>query len=304
MLELIETFRKELLQLALFADDTVRNYVSCLYKFVEYAEGELKIDPIQAHASHLRQWMTHLKQTDISYSRMIHHQSALKNFFSLLENLGVIDKNPTEALFAIPKVKSDRNQPIPKETAFKLLRSIDRTSWLGERNFMIISMLWALGLRREELTALKIRDFDPNYDPDNKIGLLIIHGKGKKQRALFVVDKLYDNLLNYLSQPQSPRQTYQPMFPTQAGNAISGHRVLMLLRQAAQKAGIKERVTPHVLRHSFATEMYQAKAELDAIQDMMGHDNIAETAIYIHVPDKLKQQALEQITINGKVSWP
>ena len=62
---------------------------------------------------------------------------------------------------------------------------------------MIISCLWALGLRRAELTSLKIKDFDPNYDPKHKIGLLIVHGKGRKQRALFIVDKLYDKLINY-----------------------------------------------------------------------------------------------------------
>ena len=308
---LIEQFIKELCEIALYADDTVANYISCIYKYVDFIQTQSKIDPIKSTPQHLKQWMTHLKKTGVGNSRLIHHKSALTGFFSFLIKINVIDNNPAEALFPIRKTKSHLNQPIDKDTAFKLLKAMDRSTWISERNFMIISCLYALGLRRAELANLKIKDFDPNFDPDNRIGLLTVHGKGRKQRALFVVDKLYDRLVAYLNRPVS--QTHlkkhcavknRPIFPSRDGAILTGDHILKIVRQAAEKAGVKQRITPHVLRHSFATEMYLAKTPLGDIEDMMGHETQAETALYIHVPDDLKKQALETISIEGEYSWP
>jgi len=308
---LIDQFRKELVEIALYADDTVANYVSCIYKYVEFAKSKFKIDPLKTAPNHLKQWMTQLKKTDVSNSRLNHHRSALKSFFTFLVKMKVMDNNPADGLFLIKKTKSNLNQPISKDTAFKLLKAMDRSKWIGERNFMIISCLYALGLRRAELANLRIKDFDPNFDPENKIGLLTVHGKGRKQRALFVVDKLYDNLVNYLNRPVS--QTHlkkhcavknRPIFPSREGAVLSGDHILKIVHQAAEKAGIKQRITPHVLRHSFATEMYLTNTPLGDIEDMMGHETNAETALYIHVPDDLKKQALETISIEGEFSWP
>jgi integrase/recombinase XerD len=255
--------------------------------------------------------VTHLKKTGVSNSRLTHHQSALKLFYTFLVKMEIMVHNPADGLFPIRRIKSNRNQPIHKNMAYTLLKSVERSSWLGERNFMIISCLWALGLRRRELIDLKIKDFKPDYDPQKGlvpakagIGLLIVNGKGNKQRALFVVDKLYDYLIDYLNHPTSPKQMDKPIFPTKQGRKISGDQVLKIVHQTAQKAGISQRITPHVLRHSFATEMYLAKTPLADIQDLMGHESEAETSIYIHVPEQMKRLALQQISIDGKFSWP
>ena len=307
---IIEQFRKQLCDIALYADDTVANYISCIYKFVDFIQTQFTIDPITSTPQHLKQWMMHLKKNDISNSRLSHHTSALTGFFTFLVNMEIIDNNPTDCLFPIRRTKSDLNQPIDTDTAYKLLKSTDRSTWIGQRNFMIISCLWTLGLRRAELTNVKVKDFDPNYDPKNKIGLLIIHGKGRKQRALFVVDTLYDNLVAYLARPVSPTHVKRrcalknrSIFPSKNGAPLSGDHILKIVRQAALKAGIEERITPHVLRHSFATEMYLQGVPLNNIQDIMGHETEAETALYIHVPEDLKKQALETIAIEGKFSW-
>jgi integrase/recombinase XerD len=307
----IEQYRKQLLELASYEERTTTIYISCIYKYVDFARSQLGIDPINTTPQHLKQWLIHLKKTNRGSSSLVQHTAALKGFFTFLMNMEIIDHNPTDCLFPIRRSTSDLNQPIDKDTAYQLLKSIDRTTWIGERNFMIISCLWALGLRRAELTNLKIKHFDPNYDPKNKIGLLIVPGKGRKQRALFVVDKLYDKLVNYLALPIPP--TYinkhcnlklRPIFPSKNGALLTGDHILKIVRQAAQKAGIEQRITPHVLRHSFATEMYLQHVPLNDIQDVMGHETLAETALYIHIPAKFKQQALEIIAIEGEFSWP
>ncbi len=308
---IIEQYRKQLLELAIYEERTASIYISCIYKYIDFAQSQLGIDPINTTPQHLKQWLIHLKTTHRGSSSLVQHTAALTSFFTFLINLAIIDHNPTDWLFPIRLSKSELNQPIDKDTAYQLLNSIDRSSWIGERNFMIISCLWALGLRRAELANLKIKDFDPNYDPKHNIGLLIVHGKGRKQRALFVVDKLYHHLGNYLARPVSPthvkkyrRVKHRPIFPSNNGALLSGNHILKIVSQAAQQAGIKQRITPHVLRHSFATEMYLQRIPLHHLQDVMGHYTEAETALYIHVPEQLKQQALEIITIEKQFSWP
>jgi len=193
--------------------------------------------------------------------------------------------------------------PVPKEIVETLLDTVDQSTWMGKRNYMIIAMLWTLGLRISELTGLSVGSFEPEHDPINKIGLLRVKGKNRKQRALFVVDKLYDNLIAYLSHPQSPKKKTDPLFPVESGKAISNDRVQKKIKEYCKEAGIKERITPHVLRHSFATEMYHAGVPLEAIQAMMGHDRKSETSAYIKVSDQFQEEALLQLTISGGVSW-
>lgn len=302
MHDLIEQFRKELLAIHTFKEDTVQNYISILYRYVDFANEHLEIDPLKSTARDLRDFID-TQRKDYSHSRLIHIRSALGHFFAFLVRTGLIPQNPAEALFPIRKQKSDRNQPISHQTAFKLLNAIDRTKWIGERNFIIISVFWALGLRLKELITLKVRDFEAGHDPENNIGLLRIHGKGDKQRALFVVDKLYAHLVGYLNHPESPKKKPEPLFPVQQNKSISTDRVQRMMKEYAASAGISERITPHVLRHSFATEMYHRGVPLYALQAMLGHENEAESAIYIHVSGELEKQALENITIEGKMSW-
>ena len=147
-----------------------------------------------------------------------------------------------------------------------------------------------------------MRSFETGHG--KRIGLLLVRGKNKKQRALFVADRLFDQLLRYIAHPKSPRGKLSPLFPADTKTtAISNNRVQRIVKDQARKAGIKANVTPRVLRHSFATEMYHNNVPLSAIQNMMGHDSIADTSIYIHVSDKLKQLALDSILISRSFSW-
>ena len=302
MNQIIERFRKELLELAVYKDKTVSNYIALLYLYFQYAQNILKINPIQSQTKHLRGWMEK-RQKHYSPSRMTHHRAALKHFFGFLVKIGINEDNPADALLPIRKKKSNLNQPLSNDIVMKLLRSIKREKWTDQRNFIMISILWALGLRLNELVTLKVGDFEPEHDPENKIGLLRVYGKGDKQRALFVVDKLYNNLINYLNHPQSPKIKSLPLFPSLTNTQISKDRVQRSLKEYAKKATITQRITPHVLRHSFATEMYKHGVPLYAIEAMLGHENKAETSIYIHVPDTLTKQALENIRIEEKCSW-
>ena len=303
MIGLIDDYRYELLKVSGFVEETIENYVSCMVMFHEWIRKEYQISPVNAQGSHLCEWIMELKERGLSFSRLEHHRSALRSFYAMLLKMKVVKKNIASALPRLRKRGISSVKPVSSKTVERLLDIVDQSTWIGKRNYMIISMLWALGLRISELTSLCVGSFDPGFDPENKIALLRVKGKNRKQRALFVVDKLYDNLIAYLSHQGSPKKKTSPLFPVESGKAISNDRVQKKLKEYCKEAGIKKRITPHVLRHCFATEMYHAGVPLEAIQAMMGHDRKSETSAYIKVSDPFKDEALARLTISGRVSW-
>jgi len=302
MHELIELYRKELAEVAEYKDNTVGIYVTSILRYFSYASEDMFIDPLKPGPGDLNAWMIHLKKTGTSLSRLQNYQIALKSFFTFVCKMGIIKEHPALELYPVRKDKSMLNQPVCTDSLFKLLNGFDLSSWIGLRDYTIISMLWAMGLRLNECLTLKVGDLDPDFNKKERTGLLKIKGKGRKERTLFVVDKLYDHLIRYLKHPDSPQRKTDFMFPTKVrtGKAVSQDRIRRMIKQAAREAGITGRITPHVLRHTFATDMYNRGVPADAISRILGHDSIEETSLYIHVSDKLKKKALEKISIRGR----
>jgi site-specific recombinase XerD len=301
MIALIDLYRKELLKVNGFSPSTVETYTLSIKAFCRFAKNELQTDPPNVSGPQLLKWILYLKNTGIGHSRIENHHYALKSFFAFLKRSGDIPLNPAEALPLLIIRRRQVTKPISTRHAFKLLDSFDLSTWHGLRNHTMVAVLWTLGLRTSELTGLKVKSFETGHG--RLIGLLRIRGKNKKQRALFVVDRLFDALIRYLNHPLSPHKKLAPLFPGQPNTALSNSRLQRIVKDQAKKAGIIAAVTPRVLRHSFATEMYHQNVPLDAIQCMMGHDSIADTSIYIHVSDKLKQLALDSILISRRFSW-
>ena len=298
---LIDEYNYELEKVSGFAERTVETYVSCIVMFSEWLGLKYQLSPVKAEGSHLCEWIERVKAKGLSFSRLEHHRSALRTFYGMLHKMKTVNRNIADAIPALIKRRTSKVKPVSESTVERLLEAVDTSTWTGKRNYMIISMLWALGLRISELTGLKVGSFEPYHE--NKTGLLRVRGKNRKQRALFVVDKLYDNLMEYLAYEESPKKKNAPLFPVESGKAISNSRVQKKIKEYCKEAGIEERITPHVLRHSFATEMYHAGVPLDAIQAMMGHDRKTETSVYIKVSDSFKEEALTLLTLNERVLW-
>jgi len=301
MIALIDLYGKELLKVNGFSPSTVETYLISIKAFCSFVKEELKMGLERIKGPHLIIWMRHLKHVGTGQTRMEHHHYALKSFFGFLQKSGHISKNPADVMPLMINRKRNRTHCIPASDAFLLLDSFDRNTWHGLRNYTMVSLLWALGLRTAELTGLAIGSFETGHG--KRIGLLRIRGKNKKQRALFVVDRLFDALIHYLAHPLSPKKKRAPLFPGQPDKPLSNSRLQRLVKDQAKSAGIKPDVTPRVLRHSFATELYHQNVPLSAIQAMMGHESTSETSIYVHVSDKLKQQALDAICISRRLSW-
>jgi site-specific recombinase XerD len=296
---ILSLFRRELEQLTMFSERTTTNYYTIACHFCDFLQKEHHTSLIDAKGFHLRQWMARQKKR-VSRSRQTHHRSTLVHLFGFMQKMGLRPDNPATVLYPIRKVKSDNIQPICTRDAIKLLTALDRSTLIGERNYVMASILWALGLRINELVTLKVRDFEADHDPSHETGLLRVHGKGNKDRALFVVDRLYRVMTSYLRQIEFSRGNEAPLFPTEKGTAVSRDRIQCAIRNAARCAGIKVRVTPHILRHSFATEMYEQGVPVHDIRAMLGHENLDETSIYVHVSGRLKKDALRTMRIHGR----
>lgn len=303
MAGLIDAYRYELKKVSGFAERTVETYISCILMFSEWLGLKHHVSPTKAEGSHLCEWIIKVKEKGVGYSRLEHHRSALRTFYGMLYKMKIVKRNIADAIPALIKRRSSKVMPVSESTVNRLLETVDQSTWTGKRNYMIILILWSLGLRISELTGLKVGSFEPYHDPENRTGLLRVRGKNKKQRALFVVDKLYDNLMDYLSHEKSPNRKTYPLFPVESGKAISNNRVQKKIKEYCREAGIEERITPHVLRHSFATEMYHAGVPLEAIQAMMGHDRKTETSVYIKVSDSFKEEALTLLTLSERALW-
>jgi site-specific recombinase XerD len=298
----VELFREELSEVACFKEKTVKLYVSIACDYADYAEKTMNINPVESTTGHINEWFSHLREKGKTNHFLKDCRASLGHFFSLLVKSGCLKENPAEFLAPVRIPKSELNKPISKQSAFALLHSFDRCTQMGMRNFTIVSFLYALGLRVNELLEIKTDDVRLDYDPRHRIGTLLVHGKGGKERTLFIVDGLYDTVVAYCGRKKAKKRTNSPFFPGRDAKNMRGDRVRQLINEAAATAGITERVTPHVLRHTFATEMYNRNVPIEAIKEMMGHASVRETSIYIHVSDELEAAVLEKISIREDAS--
>jgi integrase/recombinase XerD len=297
VIDYIRLFEKELLEVACFKEKTVKLYASIVRAYADYAEKTLRVRPAESQTCHVQQWFTYLREKGKSNHFLKDCKAALGHFFSVLVKSGCMKNNPAEHLAPVKIPKSTMNKPISRESAFALLGSFDRSSTTGMRDFTIVSFLYALGLRVNELLSIKAGDVRLDYDRRQRIGTLLVHGKGGKERTLFIVEGLYDTVVSYCSLKKTEKRTNLSFFTGPNGKPMRRDRVRQILKEAAVRAGVTERVAPHALRHTFATEMYDRKVPVEAIKEMMGHVSARETSIYIHISDKLSAEVLEMIGI-------
>ncbi|MBW2620356.1 MAG: site-specific integrase [Deltaproteobacteria bacterium] len=229
MIAIIDLYRKELLKVNGFAASTVETYTLSIKAFCRFAKNELQIDPVKVNGPKLLKWIQYLKNTGIGHSRIENHHYALKSFFAFLQKSGNIPSNPAEVLPLLITRRRQITKPISTQDAFKLLDSFDQSTWHGMRNYTMVSLLWALGLRTSELTGLKVRSFESGHG--KRIGLLRVRGKNKKQRALFVVDRLFDELIRYLSHPKAPNKKCAPLFQADTKTTAISNNRLSKIRQ-------------------------------------------------------------------------
>lgn len=255
----------EELQRRNFSSETIRGYLGAVERFARYFGKP----PDRLGPDHIRQWQAHLlHERKLAVGTVVNHVAALRFFFRrVLKRRLPMDSIP------YPKYSHHRTPRVlsPDEVA----RLIEAAGTLQAR--AILMALYSTGLRRTELVRLQVEDID-----SERMVIHIRKGKGGKDRDVPLCPRLLETLRQYWRW-KKPKRWLFPGQPRAEDKHLTGKAIWHVCQNAAQHAGIKKRVSPHMLRHSFATHLLEDGADLATIQVLLGHADLEATSIYLHL---------------------
>ncbi len=272
-----------------YSDNTRDAYVTDVSKLLN-ALAAADIDPTKATVDDLRTFMGDLHDLGIMPRSCARILSGIKNFYRYLRLEGIMETDPTELLES-PSVGSRLPSVLSLEEIDALIAAMEDTS-TGRRNRAIVETMYGCGLRVSELCALQISHID------FRNAVMLIRGKGSKERLVPVNEVALTRIKNYVDTDRNDvpiaSVDADTVFLNSRGRHLSRVMIFYILRDAAARAGIRTPLSPHTLRHSFATHLLEGGANLRSIQQMLGHESIATTQIYLHIENsRLRQEILE-----------
>ena len=272
--------------------NTVDAYVRDINKMAKYFLDLEKSKNIKSVSyEDFQNYLAHLNDEKIkarSQSRVI---SSIRAFYKYLIIEKEIDNNPSE-LLETPKTGKKLPEFLTVDEINQLVKEINRSKPEGERNLAILEVLYGCGLRVSELIELKLSEI---YW---KEGFIRIIGKGNKERLVPLGKTATKHLKIYINEIRVHNEVNEEskdhVFLNKNGNKISRVMIFKIIKDLTSKAGIKKNISPHTLRHSFATHLVEGGADLRAVQEMLGHQSITTTEIYTHLDRSyLKQTILD-----------
>jgi integrase/recombinase XerC len=259
---------------------TVTNYKIDLKNFSE----AIKDKPID-EVTHLdvRLFLAKMKEKNFSKRSVARKMATLRSFFKFLYREGFIKSSPAASLLT-PKIEKKLPLFLSADDAVKLLESPDVTDDMGLRDKAILETLYSTGIRVSELCGLDKEDIDFIS------GVLKVYGKGKKERLVPIGDKALRSIRTYFEKIKvSDINEKKPTFINKSKRRITDRAVRRIVDKYIRKTSLNENISPHSLRHSFATHMLDRGADLRSVQELLGHANLSTTQIYTHVTtDRLK----------------
>ena len=279
-----------------YSKNTLDAYERDLLKLLNYLEQEDK-HVLDVELSDLQQFAASLHDIGIHPRSQCRILSGVRSFFRFLQLDGYREDDPTELLES-PVLGEHLPEVLSAQEVDLLENSIDLSKWEGQRNKAIIEVLFSCGLRVSELVQLKLSNLylDEQY--------VRVFGKGSKERLIPISSKAIKEL-DYWFMDRN-LMTIKPgeedyVFLNRRGSHLTRTMILIMIKQQAKEAGIQKTISPHTLRHSFATSLLEGGADLRAIQAMLGHESIGTTEIYTHIDmSTLRQQILEHHPRNMK----
>ena len=269
------------------AENTVSSYGRDLTKLFHFL-GKKKLDQVEdVEKHHLLSWMVSLSRSDLRAKSQLRALVAARQFFRFLRKEKIVVTNPTQDI-DLPKPIKSLPSFLEVDEVEKLLEMQSEKTPKGIRDHAMITVLYATGLRVSELVNL------PCEGVDLERGYILTEGKGRKERVIPLGGRASEALEHYM---ESARQHYlkaqasEFLFLRQGGKPMTRQGFWKLLKQYARLSGIQKEISPHKLRHSFATHLVERGADLRAVQAMLGHADLSTTEIYTHV----NQARLRQI---------
>ena len=261
-----------------YSPNTIEAYVHDLDYLINFIKGEgLAIADVRL--SHLETFAATIHEFGVSATSQARILCGVRSFFRFLVLDGVLADDPAELLES-PAVGEHLPEVLTTEEVDRMEASIDLSKWEGQRNRAIIEVLFSCGLRVSELVNLRFSDVSLNDK------FLRIVGKGSKERLVPISDAALREIQLWLfdrnlMKVKPGEQEY--VFLNRRGAHLTRTMILIMIKRTAEGAGITKTVSPHTLRHSFATALLKGGANLRAIQEMLGHENIKTTQIYTHI---------------------
>lgn len=269
---------------------TIINYGKDLKLFLDFLNCE-KISTLEnVDYPIIRSYLSFLYEKDYSKKTISRNISTLRSFFKYQKSQNLVSKNP---MTFVENPKLDKRLPkvLYTKDLETLLNTPDCNTPLGQRNCVILEMFYSTGIRVSELVNLKVSDI---HFHDKRIKIL---GKGSKERYVLYGSVLEKKLNLYLQNgyQELNKNKSDFIFLNKNGNPLTTRGVETILDQVLKKSGLNYHISPHVLRHTFATDMLNNGADLKIVQELLGHENLATTQIYTHVSN----ERLRQVYLNS-----
>ncbi|XJS11573.1 site-specific tyrosine recombinase XerD [Aerococcaceae bacterium WGS1372] len=291
MEEIIDEFRRYLLIDQGKSQNTIESYILDLRKFINFMQDNDIRDLKLVTRDSIQLFLAFMNKQGYSVSTTNRIVSSLKHFFQYLINEHVIEINPM-TLIKSAKKRVKLPKALSSKEVEKLITSPDTTTNIGIRDRAILELMYATGLRVSELTHLKTDDIHI------ELGFLQTIGKGNKERivplgeeAVYWVNKYLDEVYPIFS---SNKLNSQNLFLTQRGQQFTRQGIWKNIKKYVIKADINSDVSPHMLRHSFATHLLENGADLRLVQELLGHSDISTTQIYTHISKQRLQEVYRQ----------
>ena len=272
------------------SDNTINAYyhdIELFREFLEDKKGSISITEITHHD--IEDFIEQLYNLGIAASSQARILSGLKSFYRYLIQEKICEEDPT-LLVSSPSIGRHIPEVLSYEEIVSMMETIDLSQQFGHRNKAIIEVMYGCGLRVSEVISLNISDI---YMKDEFIRII---GKGSKERLVPIGKKTLNELMLYIKGERLHQEIQakysDKVFISARGTSLTRQSVFLLVKSLAEKAGIKKTISPHTLRHSFATHLLEGGADLRAVQQMLGHSSISTTEIYTHVSDDYLRQVI------------
>ncbi len=279
--ELVDRFLEHLAVERNVSPHTVRAYATDMRQFLDWCERS-SMDPLQLKHRQLRGFLAELDRAHYQRRTIARKTSTLRSFYSYLQTQGLTETNPA-AILGTPRLQRRLPETVPADLMTALLDAPDESEPQGLRDGAILELLYATGIRVGELEGLDIGDLDLAQ------GQVRVMGKGSKERIVPVHRQAVSRLRKYLS---AGRPHYdkggedEALFLNRSGTRLQSGSIRRMLTRYLDRLGADRGIHPHVLRHTFATHLLEAGADLRSVQELLGHVALSTTQIYTHLSMK------------------
>lgn len=261
------------------AQNTLESYRRDLKKFFIFLEKEKVLSPKDVDHQLITRYLQTLKEKGLAPSTISRNVASIRSFFNFLVQENLLDDNPAQLVKA-PRLEKKLPRVLTTKEVDRLLRQPRDDGQTGLRDKAMLELLYASGIRVSELVSLNVTDFSP------EVGYLRCRGKGMKERIVpigSVAVNCVQEYLNSCRQKMLKRNDERALFLNHHGRRLTRQGFWKILKKYARQSKIEGEITPHTLRHSFATHLLENGADLRSVQEMLGHSDISTTQIYTQI---------------------